>query len=287
MTNVFQLDDYRQPPEEPSAPLAEGARHTLADLDGLIRPKPPAGPPPLLGRRPPIGANRQLGETAKALLRERSAQRAGAGRRSAPPPPLENELVSVSPILVHSISWGRNAWNSTWIQRYRSGTLAENHAVARAFIEANRVQGSAYKVTVMPAWHLQFDRRAYLVCEINTSTPFSRLRRPAFADEAVTEAEALAMLDPGSDLWRGEKPLHDSIIVQATRLPASEFTPWASRSSHSGQARTPGRYARVACGRDWYLRPINATDMIQYDTSSFERLLEADLSQESYTVPSI
>jgi len=273
MSNVFQLDDYRQTPTTPSSFDEGNSRQTLSDLNAMIN--DPAGMEdrPSLGERALLGPNRQTSETTAALLRARSAERMEAMKRSAPPPPAENALMSANPILIHSISWGRNAWNSTWIQRYRSGTLAESHASARDFIEANRVQGSAYKVTVMPGWHLQFDRRAYIVCEINTSTPFSRLRRPAFTDQGILEADALALLDPTSGVWRGAKPIHDSVIVQATKLPTSSFTPWASRSTHPGQARTPGRYERVASGRDWYLKPVIGKDVTRYDTSAFEKLL--------------
>lgn len=190
-----------------------------------------------------------------------------------PPPAEANPLATATPILLFHTSYGRNAWQSTWIARYERNTLTESHDAAKALVAGKLKQGSAFRLVVTPGWHLQFDRRAYLVCEINSTAPFARLRTAAFAQPGVMESEALAMLVPTSDLWRGAAPLHDSIVVQETKRPAGDFIAWASRSAHPYQVRTPGRYQRVIDGKHWWFRAINEDGPIDFDTTAFATLV--------------
>lgn len=128
---------------------------------------------------------------------------------------------------------------------------------------------------VTPGWHLQFDRKAYLVCEINTKTPFSRLRVASFAVPGITEKEALAMLSPRSELWRGAAPQHDSVIAQETKAAATAFTPWTERTTHPYQKRTPGRYKRESDTAGIHFVPVGASGQPEYDVSAFEAVLTA------------
>lgn len=190
-----------------------------------------------------------------------------------PPPAEANPLAAATPILLFHTSYGRNAWQSTWIARYERNTLTESHDAAKALVAGKLKQGSAFRLVVTPGWHLQFDRRAYLVCEINSASPFARLRTAAFARPGVMESEALAMLRPTSDLWRGAAPLHDSIVVQETKRPAGDFIAWGNRTGHPHQVRTPGPYQRVIDGKHWWFRAINNDGPIDFDTTAFAALV--------------
>ena len=236
MSNVFYLSDYR----DAAAPDAESAS------------------PPPLGARKPLGLRRTV---------------VAVGPQRQPPPPEDNALQQATPVLLFHVSYGRNAWHSTWIARYERNTLMPSHDAAHAFVAKRLKQGSAFRLTVMPGWHLQFDGRAYLVCEINSNAPFTRLRAAGFAIPGVTEAEALALLKPTSELWRGAQPQHDSVIVQETTCPASDFIAWENRTAHPGQVRTPGRYERVIDGKHWWFRAVKGNEPPDYDTTAFAALL--------------
>lgn len=245
MSNVFYLSDYR------------AGSSPAGGEDAGPSPEPAVS----LASRQPLALRRSITVVV-------------AKRLQPPPPPAQNALAAATPILLFHTSYGRNAWQSTWIARYERNTLAESQEAAKAFVTGKLKQGSAFRLAVTPGWHLQFDRRAYLVCEINSNAPFSRLRSAGFAQPGVMESEALAMLRPTSDLWRGVQPAHDSVIVQETRRPASDFVPWASRTSHPYQIRTPGRYQRMIDGKHWWFRAINNDGPIDFDTSAFAALVD-------------
>lgn len=253
MTNVYHLDDYRAPQAEQATATAAPVWKT-ATLAEVVAMRPE-------DRAAYFETRRQARERMAEIIHSRM-----------PPSPATNPLNAATPILIHSVSWGRNAWHSTWIQRYRTGTLCESRAAAKRFIDKNRTQGSTYYATVMPGWHLQFDRRAYIVCEINTRRPFERLLSSDFLVPNVTEEEALELLEPGSPVWRGHRPNRDSIIVQQTKLPSTAFTSWADRTSFPGQMSTPGRYVRTIVGKDWFFSPATTEKGFEYDVSFFERM---------------
>lgn len=180
-------------------------------------------------------------------------------------------LQKALPILIHWPSYGRNAWHSTWINRYRRGALLADRNEARAYVEKNRKQGSVYRLTVMPALHLQFPTRSYVVVEINTHKPFSRLIEPRFLSREITEAECLALLNPNSPIWEPPSPKHDSIIVQQTSRPSSHFQRFEDRTALPNQVRTLGRYRRANFGSYWeFVSTEDDGIRPPYDHSSFE-----------------
>lgn len=250
MSNVFYLADHRPEPESAKRGAQDGT-----------------------------SSSRSAEELAALRLRsaemlEKMARLQEAIARRRPPPPESNPLGAATPILLFHTSYGRNAWQSTWIARYERNTLTESHDAAKALVAGKLKQGSAYRLVITPGWHLQFDRRAYLVCEINSNAPFARLRAAPFVKQGVMESDAMKMLLPTSDLWRGAPPLHDSVIVQETRRPASDFAAWGSRTYHPYQTRTPGRYQRVIDGKHWWFRAINNDGPIDFDTTAFAALVD-------------
>lgn len=181
-----------------------------------------------------------------------------------------NTLQDVTPILLYHVSWGRNAWHSTWLSRYRIGTLAPSREDAKAFIVDNLKQGTAYCVTVMPGWFLRFGIGSYLVVEINTNKPFARLNCGSFLPLGILKDDAMALLDPASEMWTGSPPSHDSIVVQQSLRNIDDFQHWDERTTDPMQTRTPGPYKRVVEGSNWFLESLDSS----YDTSAFEGHLE-------------
>lgn len=188
-------------------------------------------------------------------------------------PSATNLLVSATPVLLYHVSWGRNAWQAKWIARYRRNTLCESLASAQKFVNARLKQGSAYRLLITPGWHMQFNRKAYLVGDINTSTPFSRLVEPTFLQKGVGEIECLKLLNPSSQIWAGATPGHDSIVVQETSIGADKYVAWSAHSTGPRYVNTPGRYQRVIAGNRWYFAPVYNPTLGDFDTSRFASFL--------------
>ena len=241
MSNVYQLDDYR-----PKV-LPEGEK--LSDEAIRVRFGALAAEAALLAER------------FEERIKRREQQRA------------TNRLESALPIILYQISWGRNAWHSTWVARYQRDTLTASRKEAQDFIGKRLKQGTAFRMTVMPGLHLKFRDSSFLVAEINTKTPFERLVDPAFAKVGIVEKQALELLEPNSNIWRGFVPSHDSVVVQETRRPAGDFQPWNSRTVSPEQVRTPGPYKREIEGAHWHMSAIVENGQIEYDTSAFQRAL--------------
>lgn len=189
-------------------------------------------------------------------------------------PSAKNLLASATPVLLYQVSWGRNAWQSKWVARYQRNTLCQSLAGARKFVNDRRKQGSAYRLLVTPGWYLQFDRKAYLVGEINTSMPFARLVKPAFLKVGITEIECLRLLNPTSEIWSGPTPQHDSVVVQETSLAPEKFVSWSDHTKELGGAKTPGRYRRTIAGDRWYFAPVFNPTSGAFDTSRFEAFID-------------
>lgn len=285
MTNVYYLSEHRRKTLTPAAPLsrielqqkllreAEAAR--LAMLEARARNQPTEQPPEATPLPVDPQARAQLIQQLLQKAEEARQRSLEAVQRRMPPAPEDNELVSATPILLFHVSSGRNAWHSTWIARYQKGTLQSSREEAAKFVSRRLKQGTAFRLLVTPGWHLQFDRKAYLVCEINTKTPFSRLRVASFAVPGIMEKAALAMLSPHSELWRGAAPQHDSVIVQETKGAATAFTPWTERTTHPYRKRTPGRYKRESDTTGIHFVPVGDAGQPKYDVSAFEAVLTA------------
>ena len=185
------------------------------------------------GFRTPEGALTASRARLKKSLDEAWAARdamlaSRAARELTQPIPenVANTLQTATPIVVYFISSGRNAWHSTWMQKYEKNTLMSSYDASRTFIGSRMTQGTAFRMTITPAWHLRFSSKSFLVCEINTSRPFSRLLEAAFTVPGISEEQAVLLLKPTSPLWQGPAPRHDSIIVQQTNRSAREFAQW-------------------------------------------------------------
>lgn len=214
------------------------------------------------------------------------------------PPLIQSRLKESIPIVLYFVSWGRNAWNYTWISKYQRNTLMASYQEACHFIGQRTKQGTAFQLTVTPGWHLQFEQSAFLVCEINTAKPFLRLRDPSFTDTGIPQSTALRMLKPDSEIWDGIAPKHDSVIVQQTRRPAFDYITWEkvekiraarkiiqsrfpsdgdrSKSFYPASGADPGRYVRDASKEtadQFVFSPSKKGGPDEFDCESFRILV--------------
>ena len=69
---------------------------------------------------------------------------------------------------VYYLGYGRNAWNSTWINRYDRGRISFVDAELKRAAEEWRVQGSVFKIEPLPLFVMRTARGTFGICEINT-----------------------------------------------------------------------------------------------------------------------
>ena len=82
--------------------------------------------------------------------------------------------------------YGRNAWNWTWTNKYPgSQAFHPTFDSCRAAIEAQRVQGSTWRMREMPAVVIAGKDDAIIVTEINTETPLKDFVAVDYGDKTL------------------------------------------------------------------------------------------------------
>jgi hypothetical protein len=99
----------------------------------------------------------------------------------------EWEKCAVNSVRVSKIFYvrdGRNAWHSTWVQRYYSSSFHVERRAAMDFAEKLRVQGSVFDIVELPVVQFSCELGALFVSELNTSCPLANFRPPGNVDRA-------------------------------------------------------------------------------------------------------
>lgn len=68
---------------------------------------------------------------------------------------------------VFYLGFGRNAWQSTWINRYYPHSISFDPAELKQFAELRRVQGSVFHIKSIPLLILQYPVNTFGLCAIN------------------------------------------------------------------------------------------------------------------------
>jgi hypothetical protein len=101
---------------------------------------------------------------------------------------------------VYFVSYGRNAYNWTWTEKYPGdAAFHKNLASAKAHAEARRVQGSRFYIDEVPAPAFVAKTGCLVVTEINTPTPLERYTAIRPTSNRVSHiAEAFASWRPNT-----------------------------------------------------------------------------------------
>jgi hypothetical protein len=84
-------------------------------------------------------------------------------------PPLDSETVTRRGARkLYYVHDGRNAWHSTWVQRYSEGCMHSTLESAQRYSENKRVQGSVFYILELPAVVFQGESLALAITQINT-----------------------------------------------------------------------------------------------------------------------
>lgn len=158
---------------------------------------------------------------------------------------------------------GRNAWWTTWVQRYYNGCMHSSLWDAQRHAERMRVQGSVFYIVELPAVILEGDSLVCAITQINTTSvlagyschavtpdapPGYRLRDDARENYLTVGSPlrgAYASFDPVSRFWRRQPPLVDAVIRVFGSGRLEEF---------EGMGRGPmRRYKSQSVGRAYQL----------------------------------
>lgn len=140
---------------------------------------------------------------------------------------------------------GRNAWYSTWAQKYSLYCMHLSIESAKRHAEERRVQGSVFYIQELPALELGTGDRRIFVTQINSSCPLREYRtravrkRPRSGKDLIDGARecyievgaslegAVLSFDYDSRFWVTEQPWQNSVMV----LEADNATPSESLKS--------------------------------------------------------
>jgi hypothetical protein len=67
---------------------------------------------------------------------------------------------------------GRNAWHSTWVDRYYPGMFSLSLNTAKWRVECNRTQGSKWTIQMLPSCLVLGEKTAALLIDANVTAPF-------------------------------------------------------------------------------------------------------------------
>lgn len=161
-------------------------------------------------------------------------------------------VTRVRAVSVLFLSNGRNAWHSTWVRRYSSGSFfRDGRAVERA-VDRRKTRGTVFYLKVLPALIFTYGARDFLVTEINTDEPFRHLDLEAarYGLTSRTLAELLDAMKPTSSLWKPGQARTNSIIVQEINEEFIDLAAYTALSKGRDKGYNPpfGEYRREITG---------------------------------------
>ena len=156
-------------------------------------------------------------------------------------------FLEVVPFTVYLLSTGRNAWWTTWVERYTGSTaLYSSIEEAKAAAEEQRVQGTVFLIEQVPALAFLSSRGLIIASEFGVSQPFAQidLKRLSISLVIGTSMGELAIVTAVDSkfYWLGERRTgHTYVQAFAPTDTALEIFPeelrfqsWKSHAQGSG-----------------------------------------------------
>ena len=156
-------------------------------------------------------------------------------------------FLELVPFTVYLLSTGRNAWWTTWVERYTGSTaLYASIEEAKAAAEKQRVQGTVFLIEQVPSLAFISNRGMIIASEFGVSQPFAQLNLDKLSSFLVigTPMGELAKVTAVNTkfYWLGEKRTgHTFVQAFAPTLTALEklqegqkFQSWQSHAQGTG-----------------------------------------------------
>lgn len=185
----------------------------------------------------------------------------------------------VRAVAVHFLSYGRNAWHSTWIRRYSVGDFAREGRAVQRKVDERRGPGTVFYLTVLPAIQVDFGSRKFVVTEINTNEPFRHIdldqaRYPLLANNM---RGFLDYIEPTSTLWKSGQKRENSVILQEVDEDYIDFAAYSALAKGRDKANNPpvGNYKRAVWGQDWHWADNHERISLRWYNRALEALMES------------
>jgi hypothetical protein len=163
---------------------------------------------------------------------------------------LDSKLLNLQGVTLYLLSTGRNAWHSTWSERYRrDAALFSTFNSAKAAAEKSRNRGTTFEIEQYPG--LAFFSAAGVVAlvEFHSKQSFSKLKLEEIGDRLKIGApirDAIApFTEATSEFWNAPFPSESSFVEVKSDL-AEEFEPLSNPSYLK-------KWGSVASGSNYYL----------------------------------
>ncbi|MCY0854057.1 hypothetical protein [Cupriavidus sp. D39] len=150
----------------------------------------------------------------------------------------DTRATSAQGIFLYYVYTGRNAWHSTWINRYNNGCMHASRHEAELYAETLRKEGTVLYIQELPALVVRSKAGCLIATQINNDSPL-REYKPYFKMDGGTAenpewgihwlrkgadlSRIAASLRPTSAWWRFNPPTQDSVIVLASENPFCHF----------------------------------------------------------------
>lgn len=176
--------------------------------------------------------------------------------------------------IIYFVHNGRNAWHSTWVQKYYPGCMHSTPEEAIEYCEEKRTNGSVFYIIEVPAIIICFNYGKLIATQINTSAPLENYSPPWLRDSSrhtrqeesrtpSTIEEITASLNINSIHWnkpqQNNQPVillwlfdHDASIAPITESPlvtyrsASHGTKYYLSWSKLEKSISPARVIEIA-----------------------------------------
>lgn len=179
-------------------------------------------------------------------------------------PQLKNERVLRKSIRkLYYVHDGRNAWHSTWVQRYLDGCMHSSLSSAKKYAENLRVRGSVYYINEIPALLLESESLVLAVTQLNCTDVLVGYSSNAVTNEAASGKQkienmrrnyltrgspiegAFLSFEPDSHFWKNTPPPRDSVIRVLCEDSIRDFEPLGKGAL--------GGHKSISCGSQYLL----------------------------------
>lgn len=167
--------------------------------------------------------------------------------------PKDSKLRSIKVVKIYYCLYGRNAWHSTWVQKYSEDCMHTSFESAILFAESRRAQGSVFYIMELPALCIEAGDYNIFVTQINENCPLREYSAKALRSEVGTSQVkiegcrdnyltfgapingVISSFEPNSRFWRTVQPLFNSTFVlystaktELTELKTTKLKGWKS-----------------------------------------------------------
>jgi hypothetical protein len=163
---------------------------------------------------------------------------------------LDSKLKNLTGVTLYLLSTGRNAWHSTWSERYRSdAALFATFEAAKAAAEKARNRGTTFEIEQYPGLAFYSVVGVVALVEFHSKQSFMKLRLDTLTNRLEVGTMIRDAIDPfkaaTSEYWSTPFPSENSFIVVRSDL-AEEFETLPSPTYLK-------KWGSVAWGSNFYL----------------------------------